>query len=131
MQYLLDSDWAIHYMRGASHVVHRLNKLFPQGVGISIIAVAELYEGLIGAIRPDDAESNMQRLLSQVEPIVPLSQDICWEFARQRSRLRAEGNIIGDMDILIGSTAIVHGVTLLTNNRRHFERLQGLTLISL
>ena len=57
MQYLLDSDWAIHYMRGASHVVHRLNELFPQGVGISIIAVAELYEGLIGAIRPDDAES--------------------------------------------------------------------------
>ena len=130
MQYLLDSDWAIHYMRGARNVVHHLNELFPQGVGISIIAVAELYEGLIGAIRPDEAELNLQRLLRQVEDIVPLDEDICWEFARQRARLRAEGNIIGDMDILIGSTAIVHGVTLLTNNRRHFERLQGLTIVS-
>ena len=40
------------------------------------------------------------------------------------------GNIIADLDILIGCTAIRHGLTLLSNNRRHFERLQGLNIIS-
>ena len=34
------------------------------------------------------------------------------------------------MDMLIGATAIRHGLTLLTNNRRHFERLRGLNIIS-
>ena len=32
------------------------------------------------------------------------------------------------MDILIGATAISNNLTLLTNNTRHFERMQGLKL---
>ena len=44
--------------------------------------------------------------------------------------MRAAGNLIGDLDILIGFTALRHGLTLLTNNRRHFERLQGLNIVS-
>jgi tRNA(fMet)-specific endonuclease VapC len=39
--------------------------------------------------------------------------------------------IIGDMDLLIAATALQHGLTLLTNNRSHFERLEGLTIASL
>ena len=62
--------------------------------------------------------------------IVQLDDEICRIFAQERGRLRADGNLIGDLDILIGCTAIRHGLTLLTNNRRHFERLRGLTIIS-
>jgi predicted nucleic acid-binding protein len=31
---------------------------------------------------------------------------------------------------LIGATALTHGLTLLTNNRRHFERLDSLAIES-
>ena len=62
--------------------------------------------------------------------IIPLDDAICRIFARERSRLRASGTLIGDMDILIGSTALRHNLTLLTNNIRHFERLQELRIIS-
>ena len=34
------------------------------------------------------------------------------------------------MDLLIGSTAIHHGLTVLTNNRRDFERLRPLRIES-
>ena len=62
--------------------------------------------------------------------VIPLDDAICRIFARERSRLREYGNLIGDLDILIGSTALRHNLTLLTNNRRHFERLRGLNIIS-
>ena len=31
---------------------------------------------------------------------------------------------------MIGATALRHSLTLLTNNRRHFQRINGLTIIS-
>ena len=62
--------------------------------------------------------------------IVDLDEDTCRIFGRERSRLRAEGNLIGDFDLLIGATAVRHGLTLLTNNRRHFERLADLAIES-
>ena len=67
--------------------------------------------------------------LASVE-VVPLDETICRIFAQERGRLRAAGNLIGDFDLLIGATALRHGLTLLTNNRRHFERLQGLSILS-
>ena len=33
---------------------------------------------------------------------------------------------IGDADILIAATAIVHGYGVITNNERHFSRIKGL-----
>ena len=55
---------------------------------------------------------------------------VCRVFAMERGRLRAAGTPIGDFDLLIRATAIRHGLTLLTNNRRHFERLPGVSVIS-
>jgi predicted nucleic acid-binding protein len=39
--------------------------------------------------------------------------------------------IIGNIDLLIGATALQHSLMVLTNNRRHFERIEGLRIASL
>ena len=78
---------------------------------------------------PQQNERRLRTFLDSVE-IVPLDEEVCRIFARERGRLRAAGNLIGDFDLLIGATALRHGLTLLTNNRRHFERLQGLSIVS-
>ena len=62
--------------------------------------------------------------------LLEVDEQICRIFGRERSRLRADGNLIGDMDLLIASTALRHGLTLLSNNRRHFERIEGLAIES-
>jgi len=49
-------------------------------------------------------------------------------FGRERGRLRAAGKT--DFDLLLGATALRHGLTLLTNNRRHFELIEKLQLVS-
>ncbi len=52
-------------------------------------------------------------------------------FGKERGRMRAEGKRIGDFDLIIGVTARQHNLTLLTNNRRHFENIEGLRIESL
>ena len=42
----------------------------------------------------------------------------------------ASGALIGDMDLLIAATALQYNLVLLTNNRRHFERIEGLRIES-
>ena len=100
----------------------------PEGLGLSIVSLAELYEGLLGSRRVDMDEEGLNAVLAAVD-VLPLEDGICREFAAQRRRLRLSGSLISDFDLLIGSTAIRHDLTLLTNNRRHFRRMAGLRLL--
>ena len=46
LEYLLDTDWAIDYLHKADRTVRRLEELLAAGIGISIVSLAELYDGL-------------------------------------------------------------------------------------
>ena len=126
----MDTDWVIDYLHKADRTVRRLDELLPDGVGLSVISLAELYDGLARSRNPD-ADTEALRLFLEAVEVVPLDDAACRVFGEERARLREEGNLIGDMDILIGATAISKNLTVLTNNRRHFERMRGLTLVSL
>ena len=128
MRYLVDTDWAIDYMHGVSPLVSRLNRLLPDGVGLSVISLAELYDGVLGSRNPQSDEQALRRFLASVEAL-PLDESTCRVFAEERRRLRAAGALISDLDLLIGSTAIRHNLTLLTNNRRHFGLMANLSLV--
>ena len=91
--------------------------------------MAELYQGVFFSTDPQGNERALREILAGID-IMPLDDEVCRIFARERGRLRAAGTPIGDFDLLIGSTALRHDLTLLTNNRRHFERLQGLSILS-
>ena len=129
LRYLTDTDWIIHALHGNAAIIQRLEELTPDGIGISIVTTAELYQGVFYSDDPEGNELLLQEFISGYD-VVQLDDEICRLFAYERGRLKAEGNIIADLDILIGCTAIRHGLTLLSNNRRHFERLQGLNIIS-
>ncbi|MGH7961054.1 MAG: type II toxin-antitoxin system VapC family toxin [Candidatus Binatia bacterium] len=62
---------------------------------------------------------------------VGVDDETCRIFGKERGRLRKAGKSIADFDLLIGATALRHGLTLLTNNSRHFSRIQGLRLESI
>ena len=129
LRYLADTDWIIHALHDNAAIVRRLEELTDEGIGISIITTAELYQGAFYSNNPHDNEALLIQFINGYE-VVQLDDEICRLFARERGRLRAEGNLIGDLDILIGCTALRHSLTLLSNNRRHFERLEGLSIIS-
>ncbi len=130
MRYLLDTDWAIEYLRGTERFALRIASLLPQGVAISIVSVAELYEGVAAAPDWHASEREVMRLVGFLD-LLDIDLEIARTFGIERRRLRAAGQGIGDMDLLIGATALRHELTLLTNNRRHFERIPNLAIESI
>jgi predicted nucleic acid-binding protein len=52
-QYLIDTDWVIHYLSGRQDIVNRLHALRQDGLGLSVIALAELYEGVYYSRDPE------------------------------------------------------------------------------
>ena len=129
MRYLVDTDWVINYLHGLPQYVERLNALLFEGVGLSLLSLAELYEGLLDSSTLESDERILQDFLASVEQL-GLDNETTRIFARERRRLRAAGTPIGDFDLLIGATALRHKLAILTNNRRHFQRIQGLNILS-
>jgi tRNA(fMet)-specific endonuclease VapC len=62
--------------------------------------------------------------------ILGLDDEVCKRFGQLRGSLRKRGQGIGDFDLLISATALRHSLTLLTNNRKHFEGVSGLQIES-
>jgi tRNA(fMet)-specific endonuclease VapC len=63
MAYLIDTDWVIHYLNGHSATVERLEVLQEQGLALSVISLAELYEGIYYSRDPDRNEQALQNVL--------------------------------------------------------------------
>jgi tRNA(fMet)-specific endonuclease VapC len=129
LRYLVDTDWVIHYLHAHPAIVARLGELQTQGLALSIIALAELWEGVFYSRDPEGDGQDLADFLRGVT-VLGIDADIAQRFGRERGRLRAAGMLIGDFDLLIGATAVHHNLTLLTNNRSHFERIDGLAIES-
>ena len=129
MKYLVDTDWIILYFRGNREVARRIEELTPEGIGISVVSMGELYEGVYKASDPAGNESALRLILSEID-VVYIDDEVCRIYGRQRGRLRADNADTGNNDIWIGATAMRHDLTLLTNNRRHFERMEELSVVS-
>ena len=46
LQFLVDTDWVIDHLNEVDRVVEKLKELRPQGLAVSIVPLAELYEGV-------------------------------------------------------------------------------------
>lgn len=44
--------------------------------------------------------------------------------------LHRAGRLIPDADLIIGVTALVHGLEMVTSNVRHFTRIPGLQVVN-
>ena len=130
MTSLIDTDWVIDHLNHIERVTRRLEELAPAGLALSIISLAELYEGVYCSRDPVESDAALQRFLNPELTILGLDEETCKIFGKERGRLRAAGLMIGDCDLLIGATALRHNLILLTNNRRHFERIEGLRMES-
>jgi len=127
--HLLDTGWIIRHLRGAPAYTQTLRDLGAQNLAISVVSVAELYEGVHRADEPDAAERAVLTFLSD-KAILPITQEICRLFGHHRAHLRQHNQLIGDVDLFIAATCLHHNLTLLTTNLRHFQRIKGLTAVS-
>lgn len=127
VRYLLDTDWLIDALAGRPRALSALEDLAREGLAMSIVSLGEVYEGAFAFPDPQRHIEGLREFLSGFA-ILGLTDPIMEVFGRERCRLRAAGQLIPDMDLLIAATALHQGLTVLTRNVRHFERVEGLAL---
>lgn len=127
MSYLIDTDWVIFALKGRPEAQRLLTKLSVDGLAVSLITYGEIYEGIYHGGDPRKHEQAFLAFLRGVH-LLSLNRRIMKRFASVRGELRAQGTVIPDADILIGATAVIYNLTLITGNTRHFTRIPGLSL---
>lgn len=127
MNYLIDSDWVIDYLKGKPAAIQLLQAHIADSLALSLMTYGEVYEGIYFGRNRLASEAGFRRFLRSVT-VFPFNRSIMRQFAQLRGELRNRGEIIGDPDILIAATARHHNLILMTQNRRHFQRIPGLQL---
>lgn len=101
--FLIDTDWVIDHLNSIPLVTRRLKELEPQGIGLSVISVAELWEGVYFSRDPKRSQAMLEEFLSGVI-ILGLDGEVCMRFGQLRGSLRKRGKTVGDFDLLIAAT---------------------------
>ena len=125
--YMLDTDTCSYVLkRKPPSVLARLEGLSGELVCVSEVTRAEL---LYGAAREPERGPAIRELIDDLlSRLLVLDWNAAEPYAAIRAALEASGNTIGNMDMLIGAHALHVDAILVTNNHRHFERIEGLRL---
>ncbi|ARP83530.1 hypothetical protein CAL12_23790 [Bordetella genomosp. 8] len=121
--FMLDTDVCSYLIRGHSRSVDaRFRNTNPDRVCISVITRGELLYGI--ARRPDAKRLALlvSRFLDAM-PVIPWESGAADVYANVRAQLEAAGTPIGYADTMIAAHAIDSNAVLVTNNARHYERI--------
>lgn len=124
MDYLLDTNIFIYFLKGRFGLVEKIERIGFENLFISEITVAELKYGVEKSANPDKNRPIINELIDKFKQL-PIygALDI---YAKEKARLKKAGNIVDDLDLLIDATAIQNNMVLVTNNKKHFDRLQNI-----
>jgi tRNA(fMet)-specific endonuclease VapC len=124
---LLDTDIVSEIWRGKNSIVNHNARIYRREFGrytTSAITVVELIKGFAQAGR-DDRIQEMVRLLAP-EEVIPLESAAATLAGRIYGELEQSGQSIGRFDPLIAGIALRHGLTLISGNTKHYQRIVDL-----
>ncbi|HKP54650.1 MAG TPA: type II toxin-antitoxin system VapC family toxin [Chloroflexia bacterium] len=127
-QALLDSDILSSVLRDDPRVVSRAEEyvLTNGQLQFSLISRFEILRGL--KAKGARFQLVVFERFCRKHQVLPITDEIIVQASDIYADLRRHGAIIGDADILIAATALVHGMALATNNERHFSRINDLQI---
>jgi predicted nucleic acid-binding protein len=119
-----DTDVPIDALRGRAPSAGRIEiELETGALATTAISAFELRSGATSA----DATASVETLLAAMI-ILPFEERAAERAARSRRDLESAGTPIGMADYMIAGICLAHSAVLLTRNRKHFERVAGLSL---
>lgn len=127
MRYLLDTNICVFFLRGKLNLDEIIKEKGRENCFISEITVAELRYGAENSDDPVKSHKAVDLFVSNLS-IIPIFGSIR-RYAKEKVRLRKSGKPIHDeFDLMIGATAIENKLTLISDNRKDFERLEGIRI---
>jgi len=127
MRYLLDTSICVFFLRGKINLDKIVREVGIENCFISEITVAELRFGAENTPTPVKAHKAVDTFIKGLT-ILPIFGCIS-KYASEKVRLRKLGTPLhDDFDLLIGVTAIVNQLTLVTDNIKDFKNLEGIEI---
>lgn len=125
---LIDTDILSFYFKGNKKIGKRVDKYLARFgyLNISIITYYEILSGL----KYKDAKKQLGkfRLFVKENKVLPLSENSIEISSDLYSDLRRDGNPNDDIDLLIAGIALENKLIMVTNNKSHFDKIEGLTV---
>ena len=125
--FLLDTDTIIYSLKGNQTVIQNLSNHQYDPLRISVISLMELY---YGAYKSQKISANLAKVrrIEKAFDTIPADFFITETFGMIKSSLESQGNPLDDFDLIIAATALAHNLILVTNNEKHFRRVEGIKL---
>lgn len=127
-KYLIDSSVFIGNFRQRIEAKQLIDRVANEMCTSSLV-LAELLEGLERSKNKKTVFGQIREIIDSIK-IYNFSLKEAKIFGYLRSLLKARGEIIGDIDLLIAATCIANDLSLVTLNVNHFKRIKGLKIFS-
>jgi tRNA(fMet)-specific endonuclease VapC len=123
--YLLDTNIVIYCLKGHKVVNQNLRIHLNDSISISVITLMELY---YGAYKSQKVESNLAKIkaLESSIDVIALGKEVVEIFGIYKAKLERSGVPLDDFDLILAACAMTHNLVLVTNNTKHFKRIEGL-----
>ncbi|MEI6184582.1 MAG: type II toxin-antitoxin system VapC family toxin [Bacteroidota bacterium] len=123
-KYLLDTCIVVEIFKGNKNIIEKVNKL--SDFSISAIVLGELF---IGTNRVINKSKHLKKLTDfiSITKVFPLDSDTAEHYGLIVAELYKKGKPIPSNDIWIASTALQHGLTLITADN-HFTEISQLKI---
>ena len=117
----------VFFLRGKFNIDQRIREHGRENCFISEITVAELRYGAENSDDPIKSHKSVDTFLNGLT-IIPIFGSIRL-YAKEKVRLRKLGKPMhDDFDLMIGVTSIENKLTLVTDNSKDFDRLDGIKI---
>jgi len=126
VSFLLDSDICSAYLRRPGSLFARFIQ-YSGRLWISTITLSDLYTWAYKQDDPTVILSKVHDLLQDVQ-VLPFDDTCALELGKTRGSLLRQGIMVSPVDLMIGTIALVHNLTLVTHNTADFRNIPGLRL---
>jgi tRNA(fMet)-specific endonuclease VapC len=125
MRYLLDTNIFIAALKGHAEVRERLSATPLSDVLLSPVVSGELELGVAKSTLTERSRARLHEVVSRLT-VIPLDEEVARHYADIRATLEKRGTPIGANDLWIAAQARALGASLVTDNVREFDRVDGL-----
>lgn len=126
---IVDSNILINFLRGRKEEVELIKSLASEKIlGTTDVNAFELYYGAYKSSRQDEELAAVKGLLNSLF-LVSTNEDSMEIAGKVMVNLEKRGKSIDMRDLFIGAICLTNSFPLLTKNKKHFENIEGLTLI--
>ena len=89
----------------------------------------ELYYGAYKSQKVSGNLAKIKTLENSLE-IIPVGREVVEIFGIEKAKLERRGTPLDDLDLVLASCALAHHLTLVTNNVRHFRKIESLRVVN-